>query len=87
MYCCRYGQTSETDDGEFIYIGINMHWEPYVFGLPQMPKEKEWVRLFSTDASAKPEDDEKKISVPPRTIVVYGTRTLSLKKKKEMNHE
>ncbi len=82
MYSCRYGQTSETDEGEFIYIGINMHWEPYVFGLPQMPKEKEWVRLFSTNASAQPEEDEKKISVPPRTIAVYGTRTHSLKKKK-----
>lgn len=48
LYCGCYGNTYKTDDS-YIYIGINMHWETKQFGLPKMPKELEWVKLFSTD--------------------------------------
>lgn len=48
LYCGLYGKGADTADDAFFYVGINMHWEPQDFGLPQMPKDKEWVRLFTT---------------------------------------
>lgn len=81
MYCCRYGQMSGAREHAFLYIGINMHWAPYRFGLPQMPKEKEWVLLFSTNAAEQVKEitgqesgSFRDILIPPRTIVIYGTR-------------
>lgn len=80
MYCCRYADVSGREDA-FLYFGINMHWEPYKFALPQMPKDIEWIKLFSTEASEQKEENNTKeteallqVSVPSRTIVVYGTR-------------
>ena len=64
----------------FLYLGINMYWESYPCGLPQMPKGKIWVRLFSTDMETE-ECLEVcdggglcNVTVPPRTIVIYGAR-------------
>lgn len=80
LYCERYAKPEENPDDSFFYIGINMHWEPYMFGLPQMPKGKEWVRLFSTNTQEWEKlehdtpDGTHSIKVLPRTIVVYGTR-------------
>ena len=58
MYCGRYGNPDDTDN-YYVYIGINMHWEAKQFGLPKMPKELEWVKLFSTDCG---EQDKKSAS-------------------------
>lgn len=83
LYCCRYGAASESDEDDFLYIGINMYWESYAFGLPQVPKEKEWVRLFTTDEQNTEEKEETElynVLVPPRTIVIYGTRDIQVKK-------
>lgn len=80
LYCERYAKPEKDFEDSFFYIGINMHWEPYVFGLPQMPKGKEWVRLFSTNMQEWEKleldtpDGTHSIKVLPRTIVVYGTR-------------
>lgn len=88
LYCGSYSRIMEKEeDDSFLYLGINMYWEPYTFGLPQMPKEKEWFRLFSTDEQM-PEDALSdngaglySIVVPPRTIVIYGTREIPVRKK------
>ncbi|MCM1174023.1 MAG: alpha-amylase family glycosyl hydrolase [Blautia sp.] len=88
LYCGRYGEGMEKEEDTFLYLGINMHWEPYTFGLPQMPRGREWVRLYTT---GRPEDEIKNgdeqehpynILVPPRTIVVYGTRSAGAENKK-----
>lgn len=84
LYCCRYGNPSAEVEDDFLYIGINMYWEPYSFGLPQAPKEKEWVRLFTTDEQGTEENREEvscNVLVPPRTIVIYGTGNVQTEKK------
>lgn len=87
LFCRRYESANgEIEEPLFFYIGINMHWEPYVFGLPQMPKGKEWVRLFTTNTQewekleSDTPDGNCSIKVLPRTIVVYGTRQGELPK-------
>lgn len=90
LYCCRYGMPSGSDEDDFLYIGINMYWESYAFGLPQMPKEKEWVRLFTTDCQNVKENVETppyNVLVPPRTIVIYGTKTIQEEKKNRRSAE
>lgn len=80
ILCCGcYAEKETIPDCSFFYIGINMHWESCIFGLPQMPKGKEWVRLFTTNTQEweKTESDMPdtfSVKVLPRTIVVYGTR-------------
>lgn len=93
LYCTRYGALSAKNDDSFLYIGINMYWEPYTFGLPQMPKDQKWVLLFTTDApkqetdSGSEEEHPFNILVPPRTVVVYGTRTIQAASKKRKGTE
>ncbi|MCM1039149.1 MAG: alpha-amylase family glycosyl hydrolase [Roseburia sp.] len=84
ILCCgRYAKWTDAPEDALFYIGINMHWEPYVFGLPQMPKGKEWVRLFSTNTQEWEQlehdtaDGACSIKVLPRTIVVYATGNLA----------
>ncbi len=88
MYCCKYGKDADEKDDTFIYIGINMHWETHKFGLPQMPKDLEWVRLYSTTddiydierSEGKESEDIHNVVLLPRTISIYITR-----KRKEIN--
>lgn len=70
-------------DDSYIYIGINMHWESRTFGLPQMPKGLEWVKLFTTetemrkketDISNEEQEEIQNIKIPPRTIIIYITK-------------
>lgn len=109
MYCGLYGEDEGQTDNLSFYIAVNMHWEPYRFGLPQLSKGTEWVRILSTYAKeqnleneaeiaekksalkgtgneAYKEDAEKKqnILIPPRTIVIYGTKETDSGKEKRV---
>ena len=85
MYCGYYGEIDGHRDDTLFYIGINLHWNGYYFGLPQLPKGKEWTLYASTDqkeeadAYAKqggkePLETVQEIYVGPRTIVIYMSR-------------
>lgn len=93
LCCSLYGKKSEKDDASCIYIGINMYWEPYRFGLPQMPKDTKWMPLFTTGEFQKETDSENadenpyNILVPPRTIVIYGTSKVQPEHKKSKRKE
>lgn len=86
MYCGYYGEIDGQRDDTFFYIGINLHWSAYYFGLPQLPKGKEWVLYASTDpketADGNVTEDEgtesddpiQEIYVGPRTVVIYTAK-------------
>ena len=83
MYCGHYGEIDGHKDDTFFYIGINLHWNAYYFGLPQLPKGKEWTLYVSTDpkeeSSTKQGAEElseavQEIYVGPRTVVIYMSR-------------
>ncbi len=82
MYCGYYGGTNSRQDENFIYFGVNLHWEEHTLGLPTLPKGKIWKMCVSTDDEHKaPEqagENLQKISIPPRTIVIYTTEDCPL---------
>ncbi len=90
LYCGRYAQKAEDGDDGFLYIGINMHWEPYRFALPQMAKDTEWVGIASSGISEQTQDametddagNFQHITVSPRTIVICRTIKRQEEKKK-----
>lgn len=78
MYCGYYGEIDGHRDDIFFYIGINLHWKAHYFGLPQLPKDKEWKLYISTEPNDMSEADVEEetgilqeIYVAPRTIAVY----------------
>ena len=85
MYCGYYGELDGQKDETFFYIGINLHWSAYYFGLPQLPKGKEWTLYASTDpkeeedALTKQNEDDasesaQEIYVGPRTVAIYMSK-------------
>ena len=44
-----------TVDDDFIYVGINMHWDALPFELPGLPAELQW-RIFANTSMTSPED-------------------------------
>lgn len=85
MYCGMYGTDVCKKDNCLFYIAVNMHWESYRFGLPQISKGLEWKPLLTTYTGKQDKEEAAKESalVPPRSIVIYGTKvTESVKEKK-----
>lgn len=78
MYCGYYGEIDGHRDDDFIYFGVNLHWEAHSLGLPKLPKGKIWKKCISTDvqepSAEKGEDTLLEITVPPRTVVIYTTK-------------
>lgn len=82
MYCCRYGKDEDKAEETLLYLGINMHWMTQQFGLPQIPKGLEWVRILSTDSreterEVLPKADQETlqyIQIPPRTVMIYSAQ-------------
>ena len=73
LYCERYAKPEQNN---FLYIGINMHWESRILGLPQLPKGKEWVLYSSTNTGEESiiEENTQYVQLPSRTICIYETK-------------
>lgn len=88
MYCGYYGEVDGKRDDTFFYIGINLHWNAYYFGLPQLPKGKEWVLYASTDpkeaaltgtkedAGTESPEPIQEIYVGGRSVVIYTVKDI-----------
>lgn len=94
MYCGQYGEIDGQKDDTLFYIGINLHWKAHYFGLPQLPKGKEWVLYISTDPNETAEDDIEEsmgllqeIYVAPRTIAVYISKDRPIVPTKDIKKE
>lgn len=102
MYCGCYGEVDGRRDDTCFYIGINLHWKAHYFGMPQLPKGKEWTLYASTDLSEMTVEDTnespgenmeetaeylQEIYVAPRTIVVYTTKNCPVVSVKDRKKE
>ena len=76
------GRAEKQEDGaagacaeEFLYLGINMHWEPHNLGLPRLPKGKRWELVWSTNGEADEMDQVQDHAViPPKSISLYACK-------------
>ncbi|NLK62658.1 MAG: glycogen debranching protein GlgX [Fusobacteria bacterium] len=42
------GLNKEMNKDEYIYVGINMHWETHNFEIPKLPQKKKWYQFANT---------------------------------------
>lgn len=78
MYCCAYAE--EEPEEQFLYAAYNFYWEPKEFALPKLPDPCSWRILTDTSQPGEvPEgegaplpEEQKSITVPPRTILVLA---------------
>ena len=84
MYCCLYGraentekmeeneQSSDAAESDFLYLGINMHWENHRLAMPRLPKGQRWVQEYSTcDGYVSEPDTQGIIRIPSKTVMLY----------------
>ena len=61
---------------DFLYVGINMHWEEAVLALPSLPLEGNWKIRISTQGEEIKDINkkEKTITVAPRSIMILEAK-------------
>lgn len=72
MFCGQYAKP-EAEDGAFLYLAVNMHWEYHELAMPKLPKGMCWELLFDTtkEEERKPASGEAYRKLSPRTIAVF----------------
>ncbi|MBF2000115.1 MAG: glycogen debranching protein GlgX [Synechococcales cyanobacterium M58_A2018_015] len=82
--CCGKHAKGGTAEDDFIYVAMNMHWQPYDFELPCLPLGMRW-RSFVNTALQPPQDcwepgtepelaDQTRIHVNERSVVILVGR-------------
>ena len=64
-------------ENSFWFIAYNMHWESHEFALPALKKGKKWYQIADTESILEEAgclQDQKKIEVKPRTIILLKSR-------------
>lgn len=72
----------EADD--YIYVGMNMHWERHSFQLPRLPKGRQWQRFVDTSlpyadeicepGQERPLVDQNYFRAGPRSVFILTGR-------------
>lgn len=77
MYCGEYAECPGGAADQFVYIGMNFHWEKRNIALPNLPGGMNWKKVTDTsdgDSGSwfveSGETYQKSIKINPRTIVV-----------------
>lgn len=77
MYCGSYAENENGNADDFIYIGMNFHWEKRNIALPNLPDRLGWKKVADTSGQTPEqwfgeyeETYKKSIKINPRTIVV-----------------
>ncbi len=72
LYCSQYANDIKLDNS-LIYVAMNMHWSDHEFGLPKLPKDKQWYLIMDTDKNVHTKSivkDQKRINVTERSIKI-----------------
>lgn len=77
MLCGQHARAGKQPD-DYIYVGMNMHWEAHTFDLPRLPKELRWYQFANTSLPG-PFDicepgHEKRLNDPDQ--IVLGARSV-----------
>ena len=58
LYCGNFAPPKGYTTDQFIYVGMNLYWEPCMLALPRLPKGLKWQQ-FTTTAEDKKTDNTK----------------------------
>ncbi|MBR6152356.1 MAG: alpha-amylase [Lachnospiraceae bacterium] len=66
---------AENKGFDFLYWGMNMHWESHKLGLPRLPKGKVWeILLCTSEDGADPVPVQDAVMIAPRTMALYVSK-------------
>ena len=91
MYCGKYAKNAQGEEDSFLYVAMNMHWEPQKLAFPKLPKGMEWKQVLATEKmedslTTREKEEQTKDQtgiIAPRSIAVYeGVAGLSQDKGK-----
>ena len=77
MYCGKYAKTVQGTEDSFLYVAMNMHWEPQKLAFPRLPKGMEWKLVFATEKAENTQEclaaetKDQTGTIAPRSIAVY----------------
>jgi glycogen operon protein len=77
LLCGKHAQLGMAQD-DFIYVAMNMHWEPHGFQLPQLPPSMKW-RVFANTWMLSPDDICEPGTEPPiaeQSWIMVGERSV-----------
>jgi len=79
MLCGKHARGGRVTD-DYIYVGMNMHWDGCSFGLPQLPDGRTW-HVFANTSAPEPEDvwefgDEPELS--DQSAFLMGPRSVAI---------
>lgn len=83
LFSCVYGKD---EDYRLIYVGYNMHWENHELALPKVDGGEWNVIMHSSKEKPIIDEDSRKVTVYPRSIVVVEcSYTPNIKKETKTN--
>ena len=91
MYCGKYAKTPQGGEDSFLYVAMNMHWEPQKLAFPKLPKGMEWNLVLATEKAEdtltvqeKEEQSREQTGIiAPRSIAVYEGVVMAASQDKE----
>lgn len=87
MYCGKYVRKDRINHDDFFYVAYNLHWEPYEFALPKLPKGMRWEPCAASDAAKERETEEAEESRQQRVVLSGRSICVFIGKIKEDSKE
>lgn len=87
MYCGKYVRKDRINHDDFFYVAYNLHWEPYEFALPKLPKGMHWEPCAASDAAKERETEEAEESRQQRVVLSGRSICVFIGKIKEDSKE
>ena len=83
MLCGEHARAGKQPD-DYIYVGMNMHWDAHTFDLPRLPKGWAWHQFANTSLPSpddicepgyeRPLDEPEQLVLGPRSVVILVGR-------------
>ena len=70
LYCGKYARLRRDEEDAFIYLALNMYWEPRELAMPRLPAGMKWQLAKCTEESGL-FAGEQNLTVPGRSCSVY----------------
>ena len=84
LLLCGENVAPGEEQDDYIYVGMNMHWQKHTFELPRLPDGRRWHRFMDTSLAPPreivapgqeaPLRDQEQVVLGPRSVVILVGR-------------